>query len=96
MSSNCCPVCGYPELTDEPYAQASGSLEICPSCGIQFGYDDAAGGDIHGRIRIWRAWRIRWEQAGHIWWSSTEPPNDWNGRLQLDALVRFGDPLYAH
>jgi hypothetical protein len=31
-----CHVCGYPELDYTPF----GSHEICPSCGVQFGYDD--------------------------------------------------------
>jgi rubrerythrin len=36
-----CPVCGFPDLTEQPrYADGGSSDEICPSCGFQFGYDD--------------------------------------------------------
>ena len=42
MSKSCyCPACGFP-LEFEPWANGSPSDEICPCCGIQFGYDDAA------------------------------------------------------
>ena len=44
-----CPVSGYPELEEPPWTDGSGSDEICPSCGIHFGYDDAAGGDAARR-----------------------------------------------
>ena len=35
----------------EPWAGASASLEICPCCGIHFGYDDYAGGAADARLR---------------------------------------------
>ncbi len=31
-----CPVCGYPSLQEEPFY----SYEICPCCGVEFGFDD--------------------------------------------------------
>ena len=36
-----------------------GSQEICRECGIQFGYDDAAGGDPAKREEIHAEWRRR-------------------------------------
>ncbi len=41
-----------------------GSLEICPSCGMQFGYADAAGGDSLHRERLHMAWRAKWLEVG--------------------------------
>jgi hypothetical protein len=36
-----CPVCGYPNLEQEPHGKETGaSYEICPSCFFQFGFDD--------------------------------------------------------
>ena len=36
-----CPVCGYPDLEEEPRSkEGGGSYEICPSCFFEFGYDD--------------------------------------------------------
>ena len=55
-----CPACGYDALPEpawvEPEAAGGGSDEICPKCKIQFGYDDAAGGDPVRRKAIWRTW----------------------------------------
>jgi hypothetical protein len=52
-----CPACGFPDLPEPPWTDAGGgSLQICPKCGIQFGYDDAAGGDPERRKTIWREW----------------------------------------
>jgi hypothetical protein len=56
-----CPVCGAQQF-EAPWTEAGGgSLEICPSCGIQFGYHDA-----HPEYRddIHRAWRTLWLANG--------------------------------
>ncbi|HEX5416427.1 MAG TPA: hypothetical protein VFZ25_12230 [Chloroflexota bacterium] len=56
-----CPVCGYPGLNTPAWDEddQAGSQEICPSCGIQFGYDDAAGGSRELRRKIHAEWRQR-------------------------------------
>ena len=51
-----CPACGYPDLAEAPWSESGGSFEICPSCGIQFGYTDMAGGDPNARQRVWEEW----------------------------------------
>jgi hypothetical protein len=55
-----CPACDFDELLepawDDADAAGGGSQEICPNCKIQFGYDDAAGGDPVKRRAIWREW----------------------------------------
>jgi transcription elongation factor Elf1 len=52
-----CPACGYTGLREAPWDDKNGgSQEICTSCGIQFGYDDAAGGDTSKRKTIYRHW----------------------------------------
>tara|TARA_B100000614_G_C14374051_1_gene422668 strand:+ start:446 stop:640 length:195 start_codon:yes stop_codon:yes gene_type:complete len=51
-----CPVCDYPELTEEPYY----SFEICPQCGIEFGYEDAvASRDKNSPQRLARLQELR-------------------------------------
>jgi hypothetical protein len=48
-----CLACGYDDLDGLPWSEdGSPSEAICPSCGIQFGYDDAAGGDARARASI--------------------------------------------
>jgi len=51
-----CPVCEF-MLDFEPWRGTSASDEICPSCGIQFGYDDAR---PELRAEVYAAWREAW------------------------------------
>src|SRR2546421_398332 len=48
-SNNKCPACGY-ALGFAPWDGESPSDEICPCCGIQFGYDDAHHGEKGTRL----------------------------------------------
>lgn len=59
-----CPVCGFDELDEEPWRDGSGSQEICPSCGVQFGYEDACGGDIGRRREFYEQRRAEWIARG--------------------------------
>ena len=56
MSPASCPACGS-ELDFEPWKGESAADEICPYCGIQFGYNDASA-DL--REQIYREWREAW------------------------------------
>ena len=58
-----CPSCEN-ELEFEPWVGDLDSQEICPFCGIQFGYDDACGGDRTARQALYEKWRTVWEQNG--------------------------------
>ena len=82
-----CPVCGYDDF-DEPTwrAGSSGSLDICPSCGTQFGYDDAAGGSQERRVEVWSQLRERWKANGCKWWAEDDAPENWDPQKQLDNL----------
>lgn len=76
---NTCPVCRFPGLYDPPWVGDSPSDEICPSCGIHFGYDDAAGRTDEERAAIYEAWQLKWLDSGAHWWSSSQPqPAYWN------------------
>jgi hypothetical protein len=55
-----CPACDS-DLAFEPWVQESASFEICPSCGIQFGYNDARP-DVRGGV--YREWRRAWIANG--------------------------------
>jgi hypothetical protein len=78
-SANVCPVCGYPGLAEPPYDQhGCASFEICPSCGTEFGYDDAT--------RTPDQLRQQWVQAGARSSSKTTPaPSGWDGAKQLQT-----------
>jgi hypothetical protein len=71
-----------------PWAGDSPSDEICPSCGIHFGYDDATPDAGAGRRAVYDGWRARWMGNGMLWWSTGgPPPSDWD---PLDQLRRIG------
>ena len=84
-----CPVCGFRHLHEPPWDSDSGSLEICPSCGTQFGYSDAAGGDAASRERRHRELRAEWIRGGMSWWSTRTPPADWS---PFEQVAVFEDP----
>jgi hypothetical protein len=82
-----CPVCGYPELRDQPWENDAPSDEICPSCGTHFGYDDVAGGDAGRREQVWRERRAEWKTLGMPWFSKGQPrPSDWRPQEQLAVV----------
>lgn len=60
MSKDRCPVCGY-SLGFAPWKGESASDEICPGCGIQFGYNDARP-DL--REGVYAEWRRQWIAGG--------------------------------
>ncbi|EYR63647.1 hypothetical protein N866_19150 [Actinotalea ferrariae CF5-4] len=77
-----CPVCGYPELEEDPYAGGEPSYEICPACGFQFGFTDEAQGFSL------ESWRALWIERGMTWaFAATEDvPTDWDPRAHLRDL----------
>jgi hypothetical protein len=81
-----CPVCGY-DLGFPAWKDKSPSDEICPSCGIQFGYNDAAGGDEARRRQIYQQWRQKWIAEGMRWNSvGISPPPQWDPIGQLRQI----------
>lgn len=74
-----CLVCGFAGLTSAPYdASGCASFDICPSCGTEFGYDDAS--------KSHRELRQLWLAAGAPWRSSrVSIPEGWNAVDQIRA-----------
>ena len=65
-----CPVCAY--FLEYPPRD----FNICPSCGVEFGYSDAG--------RTYEELRNEWLGSGAQWSSKTEPPPPgWNWLVQL-------------
>jgi hypothetical protein len=62
-ATHTCPICDYPNLTEEPFY----SYEICPGCGCEFGVDD--GGLAKGKkLDDWHlVLRDRWKKTGRLW-----------------------------
>jgi hypothetical protein len=80
---NYCPVCGFDDLREAPWANGYGSQEICPCCGIQFGYEDCAGGDPTRRAALYVKRRAEWKASGMKWYSKRRPPEGWDPVRQL-------------
>ncbi len=83
-----CPACAF-DLDFLPWDGLFPSDEICPCCGIQFGYDDAAGGDLYKRRNIYESWKNRWIREGMQWKSiGIPPPINWDPAKQLMSLEK--------
>ena len=56
---------------------------------MQFGYTDAAGGDVTRREEIYVEWRARWVARGMPWHSASvePPPPDWDPVAQLRRVT---------
>jgi hypothetical protein len=77
---NLCPVCGY------HMAYPPSDYHICPSCGTEFGYDDA--GRSHVELR--KLWLL----TGPKWWSPVDPqPPDWNPLFQISDLISWSSSV---
>jgi hypothetical protein len=83
---NRCPVCGYDDLEEPAFDDVGApSFEICPSCGTEFGYDDAT--------RSHKSLRDEWIAKGMPWWADDKPPPGWDPMQQLQSLTN--DPNRA-
>lgn len=86
----CCPVCFFPDLR-EPYVDCSYS--ICPSCGVEYGYEDCG---VTADDRYIRHLELRraWITAGCTWHTEIWPcPTYWSlRRTELARLVDAVDP----
>jgi hypothetical protein len=85
-----CPICGFEGMTSPAY---SGGDErgypmdaICPCCGVQFGYTDAAGLRRMSRIEWHEKMRRAWIADGMRWHAISPLPPGWDPVAQLGRL----------
>ena len=88
-----CPICGHPYLEEGPlqfiengkeivsYSKGAPTFEICPCCGVEFGYDD--------NEFSWEDLRKKWIEHGAIWSRKIEKPKNWNLNKQLLNLKKI-------
>lgn len=78
MKKYTCHVCGYPELSDPPWGDdgKSSSFDICPCCGVEYGYEDA-------REAAMLKFRQQWIASGGKWFNERLKPRDWDMKKQL-------------
>jgi hypothetical protein len=72
-----CRVCGLPQ-EDAPWGEdgRTPTYEICPCCGVEFGYEDA-------RPESVRSYRAQWMGSGAQWFSPNDRPAVWELEEQL-------------
>lgn len=78
-----CPVCGYDKLYEPPYEEEyyTGSYEICPCCGCEYGYDD-----FDYDLYTFKTAREKWIQKGAKWFSPRNRPRNWVLEEQLKNI----------
>jgi hypothetical protein len=74
-----CLVCGYPSFQSfDEYGLST--FEICPSCGLQSGYDYSESSQETDLLRLRRSWLT---DRNAIWSSSMPPPDGWDAYKQI-------------
>jgi hypothetical protein len=78
MGNYICPTCGYSNLERPAWNPDNGapSYDICPSCGCEFGYDDA-------KLKARENYREKWIRQGAPWFKPELKPNGWSLKQQL-------------
>jgi hypothetical protein len=81
MGNNICPVCGYPNLDQPAWDPDTGSpsFDICPSCGCEFGYQDAT-------PTAKEKYRKNWVKQGAPWFKPELKPPEWSLKDQLKQI----------
>lgn len=81
METYTCPVCGYSKLHHPARDPNTGdpSFEICPSCGCEFGYDDATQSAIE-------KYRSNWISRGAPWFRPEFRPENWSLKRQVKRV----------
>ncbi|WP_310551911.1 hypothetical protein [Paenibacillus glufosinatiresistens] len=73
MNSEYCNVCGL-KLDEIP-----SSFDICPCCGVMWGYED-------NNKRSLIKFREKWIEEGCNWFDEEERPNKWDAKAQLAQI----------
>jgi hypothetical protein len=58
---------------------ASPNFQICPCCGVEFGYEDCSTTAV-------RSYRKSWIDAGALWFEPKKRPSDWKVENQLKSI----------
>src|SRR5215469_13466424 len=78
MAQHFCPVCGL-KIARPAYTDGVPSLDICPCCLFQFGFDDLI------KKETFDSWRAKWIRNGAQWSKSaiSSRPVGWDAKAQL-------------
>lgn len=81
MNEFACRVCGL-ELSFRPWGEdgMTASWEICPCCGIEFGFEDES-------YESTKRARRKWLSGGANWLYPADEPEDWDLAEQLSNVI---------
>ena len=77
---NFCRVCGL-FIDSLPWGKdgKSPTYEICPCCGVEFGYEDYT-------VKSAKNYRSLWTRQGCKWFNLREKPSNWNLEEQMKNI----------
>jgi hypothetical protein len=88
MDKYICHVCGYPDLEKPPWGLSgnSSSFDICPCCGIEYGYEDC-------QLSAYEKNKKEWITSGAKWFEGELKPSEWNLDGQLENIKKIPQSL---
>nr|WP_314499692.1 hypothetical protein [uncultured Chryseobacterium sp.] len=80
MKEHNCRVCGL-YIDDAPWGENGDcpTYEICPCCGVEFGYEDYT-------IESTKMYREKWLEKGAKWFDKSEKPEVWDRIKQFENI----------
>ena len=86
MHNNFCKVCGLTFKDFYPWGPNGDltSFEICPCCGVEWGYEDCS---EEATVQ----YRLAWICDGMKWFMPEERPVNWNVYQQLEKVLSSGE-----
>ena len=88
MDKYICHVCGYSNLDEPPYGLdgSIASFDICPCCGVEFGYEDC-------QLSSYERYKNEWIISGSNWFDEELKPSNWNLEKQLSNINKIPKTL---
>jgi len=82
MIEHHCRVCGL-YIEDPPWGEdnRTPSYDICPCCGMEFGFEDY-------RLDLVRQYRQQWLDGGAGWFEKKEKPPNWDLTEQMKNIPK--------
>lgn len=76
-----CRICGL-QQDDPPWGEDgnSPSFDICPCCGVEFGYEDC-------NLNAVKAYRNEWLKNNATWFQPKKKPENWSLENQLKNIT---------
>ena len=80
MNIHNCRICGL-YIEESPWGDEENfpTYEICPCCGVEFGYEDYT-------VESAKKYRMKWISTGYKWFDPKLKPEDWNLEEQLKNI----------